>query len=307
MNSLSNISEIFDPLFWDETLKFNWDMVPVDRSFDPIKVQQYSALLREPDRSFIQELLTKTIYVPFAKFKESVFESFDLWRQNIGNNQFYLTLPTDKIGSEHWIIALLWPELRQIKNTNLVFINDSTTLPLQINNVLIIDDALYTGINTFNKIDSLVYNLAKSLNINVREAGKYFHFHLVIPYVSTDGSKYIADECSYLNSRCTMYAVDYIPGLNELIDLRKYYPSDELLKERFKIAEGYDLDPGNLPPIYFDHKVAGPMSTFSSIYLFGVVPDDGNFGSLFKVDPSRMKVVQLQQLYETWTNRTGSY
>lgn len=57
-----------------------------------------------------------------------------------------------------------------------------------------------------------------------------------------------------------------------------------------------------MPMIYFDHKVAATVSTFSSIYLYGTVPEGIQFGSLFKVDPSREKIIALEELYFKFMN-----
>ncbi len=68
-----------------------------------------------------------------------------------------------------------------------------------------------------------------------------------------------------------------------------------------------DLPLVDMPAIYFDHKVAAPESTFSSIYLQGKIPTStkslsGYFGSLFKIDPSREKIIELSKLYEKYIN-----
>lgn len=53
-----------------------------------------------------------------------------------------------------------------------------------------------------------------------------------------------------------------------------------------------------MPPIYFDHKIAGPLSTFSSVYSRGKLPDGISFGSLFIINPSRYKIEELAKLYK---------
>jgi hypothetical protein len=289
-----------DRAFFDYTLNFNWDMVPMDRSFDPNKVQEYLSYLTEPDRSFVQELLKKTTYVRYSEFKQALLQSLELFRQNIGNEPFYLMLPTDKIGSEHWLVALLWSQLRTMNLCQII--NEEPQLPLQdgIYNILIIDDALYTGTNTYNKIDSLIFTLAQALYINNNtDAGKYFRFHLMIPFISTEGTKFINDECHFRHTQCNLYGIYYLPALKELLDILKYYPqnSEQILRDKFEILVKLDLPIADMPAVYFDHKVAAPESTFSTIYLEGKIPNDGYYGPLFKVNPSREKI-ELQRLYQ---------
>jgi hypothetical protein len=300
--------------FFDYTLNFNWDMVPIDRSFDVNKVQGYLSLLTEPDFSFVKDVLNKTTYVNYLEFKQALNQSFELFRKTARDEQFYLLLPTDKIGSEHWLTALLWPQLRTMNCCQII--NETPQLPLQngIHNILIIDDAFYTGTNTYNKIDNLIFTLSEVLNIdNNNEAGKYFNFHLVIPFMSTEGKKFLTDECNFRHTQCNFYGIHYLPVLKELLDISKYYPenSEQILRDRFEISLKLELPIADMPAIYFDHKVAAPESTFSSIYLQGKIPNidlaqlyeykDGNYGSLFKVNPSREKIDELAGLFINFT------
>jgi hypothetical protein len=55
-----------------------------------------------------------------------------------------------------------------------------------------------------------------------------------------------------------------------------------------------------MPGVYFDHKVAGEFSTFSSVYLQGKSPNGYSYGSLFKVNPSREKIEELARLYNNF-------
>jgi len=285
--------------FFDSTLDFNWDMIPIDRSLDPNKVQEYLSYLNELDRSFVQELLSKTNYVRYADFKKALLQSFELFKQEITQQDFYLLLPTDKIGSEHWLTALLWPQLRTLNLKEIV--NCTSKLPLQgVTNILIIDDAIYSGNNTIAKIDDFTYELAESLNLEDDEVGKYFNFHIMIPFITPGGTRSVRSFCKERQTQCTIYGVYYLLGLTSLIDVKKYYPenAEDILYQKFGI------EILNLPPVYFDHKVAGPMSTFSTIYLEGRIPDDGSYGSLFKVNPSREKIEELERLYQNWSQDT---
>lgn len=287
-----------DYKFFESSLYYNWDMDVIDRSFDNEKVEKYLSLLFEPDKSFVEDIINKTRYVDFITFKRVLLNSLDKFKEEIGNEPFYLMLPTDKIGSEHWLTALLWYELRTM---NIIKIIDETPelSDENINNILIIDDAIYTGINTFNKIDNVTYKLGKTLGISHREAGKFIKFHFVIPFMSNEGSKFIIDNCIYLNCGYNMYGIYYLPGLKDLMNIKDYYAGDyeKILRERFSISIDFDTAIGDMPAVYFDHKVAAPESTFSSIYLWGKLPNSRAFGSLFKNNPSRIKIEELSILY----------
>ena len=144
--------------FFNSVADQNWDMTSVDRSFDPNKVEEYLSLLDEPDRSLVDEILRETIYVPFPQFKAALFQSFEMFRQEIGPEGFYLMMAGDKIGSEHWLTALLWPQLRSL---NLIEVIDYlTVIPVRPTNILMIDDAIYSGHRVENTIDEFTSNIA---------------------------------------------------------------------------------------------------------------------------------------------------
>ena len=287
-----------DSNFFDYTLNFNWDMLPVDRSFDPIKVQEYLSLMNEPDSSFIQELLSKTTYIRYEEFKQALFQSFDLFRKSIGQEGFYLMLPSDKIGSEHWITALLWPSLRTM-NLAQVIDEKSPIILNGITNILFIDDAIYSGQNTINKINAITFNGAViNKEINFMEIGKYLKFHVVTPFITTYGTNVILNVCKERNTQCIIYGIYQLPTLPNLMNINKYYSGNNksLLSERFNI---FSID---MPAVYFDHKVAGPVSTFVNIYINGRLPNGTSFGSLLKVNTSRYKIEELANLYKDWLN-----
>lgn len=222
-------------------------------------------------------------------------ESFRLFKQFIAGRSFYLLLPNYKIGSEHWITALLWSNLRDLNLHKIII--DSYDLPSQshIYDIVIIDDALYT----YNKIDDVIYTFSKISGMdNDTESGKHFHFHLLIPYVSRAGKKFIMDECHYRNTRLSFNDIHCMASLGDLIDISSYYPiePEQTLRDRFDVSLNLDLPIADMPAIYFDHKVAAPESTFSSIYLEGKIPGDGYYGSLFRENPFREKIQQLEAL-----------
>jgi hypothetical protein len=298
--------------FFDSTLKFNWDMIPADRSFDTDKVEDYLSKLTESDRSFIKELLNKKTYIKYPEFKQALLQSFELFRQNIGQQDFYLMLSTDKISSEHWTVTLLWSQLRTLNLKQII--NDTSELPLEdVTNILIVDDVIYSGNNTLAKIDNFIYRLAQSLSIKQSEVGKYFKFHITIPFITSGGYNSVLKFCKNRNIVCTIYGIHYLSELTLLMDIESYY-KHELSTNPPKLQNIGDLlyykfgiECIDMPPIYLDHKVAGAMSTFNTIYDKGRLPPRDNsvhatlYGSLFKNNPSREKIEELAQLYNTYS------
>jgi hypothetical protein len=108
------------PALYDKVAYRNWDMDPVDRSLDPAKVRPYLDQLELQDRQFVGQLLSHTKYIRFPQFKQSLKRAFNLFSGSFGQKPFHLLLPTDKIGSEHWLTALLWPEIRKMNLLDIV-------------------------------------------------------------------------------------------------------------------------------------------------------------------------------------------
>ena len=292
--------------FFNKTLGHNWDMELTDRSFDPVKVQEYLSLLEEPDRSFVRELPNKTMYVRYPEFKEALMSSFEMFKKEIGDKEFYLFLPTEKIGSEHWLVALLWPQLRTMKIKEII--NEKLDLPLETQlNIVIIDDASYTGINTFAKLDEISSTFAEKVELDdyldcLRESNKNITYHVVIPFISKLSEDFLMGEFNSMGIRSIIYKIKSVPRLRELIDVGRYYHGEpekvsEILRDRFGVARDYDEQYPlvDMPMIYFDHKVASDMSTFSSIYLEGRLPNGSKYGSLFRTKPSRANIEKLER------------
>lgn len=307
--------------FLETTLNYNWDMIPVDRSFDRDKIRAYVSQMNEIDRNFVIELLKKTRYVPYYEFKEKLLESFRSFQRAIGGQPFYILRSRNKIGSEDWLMALLWPQLRRM---NLIDIIDGNTIlrPRGRVNILIIDDAIYSGLHTYGTIESLIlsgagipedeYDLTFTDEgmEKIWEVSSHYVFHIVIPFATRRGLRVIRGPFGMgYGGRLIFHGVEYLPGIGELINIREYYPEwteneayqenkDNILRRKF----GKNLNNiiSDMPLVYFDHKVAASISTFRSIYLEGRLPDGRMVGSLFKVDPSREKIEQLSRLYDMW-------
>lgn len=94
--------------------------------------------------------------------------------------------------------------------------------------------------------------------------------------------------------------------LHETIDISKYYGPhyNKYLYQYWNIkvypSSNYGVQ-SNIQ-LYFDHKVARDSSSFPYIYIFGYIPNNGNFGSLLKELPSRYKIEELNQLYISYTD-----
>lgn len=299
--------------FYEETLKYNWDMSPVDRSLNLDRVNQYLNQIYEPvDRDFIRDLLNKTLYINFDNFKNALFHSFNQFQEKIGTEGFYILTEIDfkKFGSENWLVALLWPYLRQMNVKG--FMNQCTLKKLgpDTYNIVFIDDAIYSGGKVLNIMDVFIEGLAKELSIKVKQLkdhGYHFNYHIIIPFVSTYG---VRENISYEMNKFYSdinYIIHYVyevKPLYEEIDIGKYYGSGlESDYDDSDVSGIWTFDDLNNLLIYFDHKIADPHSTYPHIYKEGYIPrnpmypDGEKFGPLVKNLPSRYKIKELEQLY----------
>lgn len=273
-----------DKTFFDSTLDFNWDILPVDRSFDENKVKEYLPSLDEPDRSFIEELLNKTTYINYSHFKQAFQESFERFKENIGQQEFYLLLCTTKPCSENWLTALIWSQLRTLNIKGIINYESNITFE-NPTNILLIDDCIYSGHHLTGVTDNFTYS--KPLVNNII-------FHIMAPFACDSGKNCILGFNNYIKAKVIIYNVRDLPKLSTLIDLTKYYSNAyDILYKKF----GFEIL--ELPLVYFDHKVAGVMSTYSTIYLEGRRPGQGNYGSLLKENVTREKINKLGELYNS--------
>ncbi len=292
--------------FFDKTLKYDWDMKTIDRSLDLSRVETYLSLVDEPHRSFIEEVIKNTRYIPFDVFKEALVYSFDLFKKRIGVEKFYILLDDEKIGSEHWIVALLW---RYIKELNVVeIIHSESEIPKNAN-ILLIDDAIYSG----HHLTQIFGDLGENITI-----------HVVVPYISNIGYEYLISFCKSRGLTCNFYYKELIDSIRTSVDILKYYPAEntniykyspyyprelyyslynmQIFSPRLSTEKGilynaYKINAFDVTPIYFDHKVAGSSSTLLPIYMKGIIPfKDNNYGSLLKQAPSRHQIERLEAL-----------
>lgn len=176
---------------------------------------------------------------------------------------------------------------------------ESQLLPPEIN-ILIVDDCIYTGQHTIGTIDDFTSNLVLKKYPSYKEPYdipnfrseqeniiKKINFHFVIPYVSQYGRKSIQDAFGIVNS---FYPRSVLRSLNWNEIVNTY---DEGKIGIFVMK--FQIENMDVPAIYFDHKVADSFSTFSTIYLQGIIPPNDYYGSLFRENPSRYKIEELSK------------
>jgi hypothetical protein len=281
-----------DTSIFDKLQNHDWNLPLVDRSIDKIKAQKYINKLRTCDKNdanYAQYVLDRTIYVPFNEFKAFLIECFNLFKKEIGNKPFYILCDYECINSEHWLIILLWKNIKELNFKGLI--NADKIIPNKKYDILLIDDAIYSAITMSERIFDFMENIGLSKNkyryvrnkLNLDP--KKFNFHIVCPYVSKLGKEFIEmydgkDWCSN-----TFYNIITIKPNN------KY--KNEIMYRFISCVRNCAL--------YFDHRVACDDSTFRRIYIDGNIPSTKEYtGSLLNNNYSREKIDQFKRLYKEY-------
>ena len=110
------------------SFEYNWDISPLDRTIGDKKVQKYitTHLLKnklKPDNRFepiVEEILRNTVYVNYETFKKELLIVVDRLPEKFNICFFNELLFPGKVGSEHWIVIILWPYIRH-KVINLIY------------------------------------------------------------------------------------------------------------------------------------------------------------------------------------------
>ena len=203
------------------------------------------------DQNIIRKIIENTEYITDDEFQRPMVNSIQKFINAIDERKFYIILDSVKIGSEHWILHRFWIYLQPIRDNILGFIDSAkpeTFIHKELNdkNLVVFDDAAYSGNNTLAKIDMVNYHWKqhnkKLLSVN---------YHIVIAYM-------------------TQFSIDAITNFDPNIKVFVYnskimIPFEELhpLTEEFKRKHKIEAIP---VPLYFDHKIANQFGSFPQFY-----------------------------------------
>ena len=247
----------------------------VDRSLTDKRVKRYlDGIVHPAARDLASVFLANIRYVPFMEMYRDLVISLQRCTSELGNTPFTLHLPSGKYGSEWWLVQLLFQSEFKGKEP-------SVSDKLLTKDIMIVDDCSYTGINALSMIDNAL-----------DETDTHHIFHLVIPYMSTEAHRVLGAINKKL-PRATVRFYHTEPLIPTVFDV--------LLPELKKVVVGEDgyiiqdiADTLNIEVdtsatlIYFDHKIAGRMSTMTAVLEAVVYPL-----------PSRAPIERAEQTYMT--------
>lgn len=284
---------LFDKVMFDKLSVFNWNMEPVDRSIDPTKYTIYiNSISDNKLKAVVDGIIQNTIYINFSTFKHYL----DALTTTLPV-KFNLLLDTEKIGSEHWIIALIWDKIRD-KVVKIINTKDNIDNEYPI---VIMDDCIYSARHSIGLMGELIIRHNER---NYRGTEELIYFST--RDISTVINRTLNNEIIILSVCTSTTGAYYINEFKADVGVRvKMFsgftlaPAVLLVKDKLENtiygfmdnedAVDYFIDhigakDTNLA-IYFDHKIAGEFSSFPDIY-----------SKIVKASPSRYKIEQLERM-----------
>ena len=234
----------------------------------PEYVENFLSRYNEPDKTYCRYIIENTKYVTYNEFTEKLFGIIDILIERYKQfNIFFVIGHNNKIGSEHWLVALIWHKIKDY----VAHIITSFDINSKIENdypVVHIDDAIYSGCNMTMHFDNIIY---------YGLVGEKNKFIIATPYVSHAGL-------------CTLYSlneemIDRVELLTPFEDvrIRSDWEIDYIreYREKYDITEDYrykhfQLETDCNVPIYFDHKIANEFASFPFIY-YNIIENDSHF------------------------------
>jgi len=238
----------------------SWDMKPVDRSLDVKKVKSYlESIDNSTKREISEKIISNTKYIPFSEFKNKYL---DLIKQ-LPKKYNLAFLTHAKIGSEHWLMVMLWPYLKtgcaKVINSHYDLVNLDNNYP-----ILVVDDCMYSGCNMCYIIDSLQYNYENYTKKELTNS-----FIVMTAYRGVDST----------NQLCKDFGtVKIITG--EIITPPK-------LGDYKYMYGNFGCESCCVLPLYFDHKIANEFGSYPEIYT-----------KIIKNQPSRYQIEKLESILE---------
>lgn len=316
--------------FFDETLKVNWDMETVDRSIDHNKVKKLLELIPNHDnKKFIMDIINNTTYISFNQFKTALINSFNQFKDDINSthantNEFIILnmifrQPHHHIAyvkSNDWCIVLLWTHLKNL-NIN-KFMHPETKLTPNHYNLIIIDDASYSGtqldkflekvlrnsighyyeqINKHNLYYDICSGESKLTETDINAIGYKFNIYIIIPFLTS----------GLIEKLKQKYPTKIMKRLHEVIDINYYNEKGfELIedgKTNVHLFHNLGISDHIRPTFYFDHKIGDFYSTYFNIYAQGnpyppYPIEKSGIGTLLKEPFSKYKIFELNTLFQ---------
>lgn len=277
--------------------------IQADRSLDKEKCATYLSIVRAETpfiAGVLEAVIEKTQYIETEAFFQDLISSYKDCLAKLKGAAFYLLIDDSKVGSETWLVHFLAERILASPGYSGIVrrSTDLSTLNLKDEqlNLVVIDDAIYSGCHICSLFDQLTYNMEtdKHLPFNIKRNIKPW---LVVPVHCQFGVSGIEESLKSMDipQRPSLHSAIRVDPIEIPYDKYKYGS-----KEYKVIVDGFEFGGDQLCPIYFDHKVAGDCSSFPTVYLKGRHVTGSklsrcDFGTLLKALPDRTPIDRLAE------------
>lgn len=220
---------------------------------DPRKVNQYiNQQCSKEIQKIIRKIINNTTHITFKEFMKQLLLSKDEFEKAIKDEPYYVSIKTDNDEkawnkSNIWVTKLIYPFLKH-KPEHIIYDIDKFDGKLpEIMNLVLFDDAVYTG----SQMGGIIAELLDQIPSTV----KYVKIHIISPFMSCDGIILIESRYTQLYYTYKMNVIETILSNEELnymgkiVDFKYFYTFNDLAI-----------------PIYFDHKLPDSLSSFPLLY-----------------------------------------
>ena len=218
--------------FFDSVSNIDWNIAKKDHSIEQQAVTELKRKHTPETQKLITTILTQTIHYTWDQFTAELDKCVDILLSKYSKFNVYCNT-LHKIGSEHWILALVWNKIKDKVVEIVSGLGDATNeYP-----IVILDGCMYSGTSIAGLVDQFTYDNGHSYNHNP--------YIILMPFSSKNARKLVSDILQLLKHE-HIYSVT-IPQYT----LDKY---------------NSDLGTSIYAPVYFDHKIAGTSSSVPGVY-----------------------------------------
>ena len=209
-------------------------------------------------RFFLRKLFDNTKHISYKTFKFVLYANFrELIYYCKVKKIKKITLYLDQVDfqniiykSNFWVAQHFYQYLKKY-NINIklnILYNLKDVEYLDDNEfILILDDCSYTG----TQLGYIIYDLNKQKNFNI---------YIIIAFITKEANDKLLNSIKYNNNNTIILSKNNVIINNMFSYLT---PDEKKILEKLNIADKY--------PIYFDHKLADSLSTYTSIYLGKII------------------------------------
>lgn len=154
---------------------------------DPNKMAKVLNTLSPEEREIYQFVWNHTKFIPTQQVLDFVSLAIDDFLSSVedSSNKTVMLSPSQKWGSEQWLATVFYDKLGQPPVTDTL-----TSLSPGSYNIIILDDAVYSGTNLISTIDEGTYDLAKKYGLKQKQLSKNgfnLTFYIIVGLASNYG------------------------------------------------------------------------------------------------------------------------